>query len=456
MRMRELKLGPRCVCDFILLIDFIGRGEMVCPVLERASQQKLEAPTEYPFEPLYRPWSWALSTFGNFFVFAAIVLVGYYAIYHRRRKNLSKNGREPSVSFRRVEQGKKREGRDDVLVLGGETCFGRHLVKCLLAEGGYNVHCLDSYIPYQEDRLGDVCSYIQADICCYDDMLICTRGMKAVFHAGNLAPHHSFGKRVNFHHHNVTGTENVVRVCRENGVKRLVYTSSATVVVGKGWTQRNADETTPYPKSHGNVYRASLASAEQVVLNSNGRDGLSTCAMRLAPVIWSQNDPLIDSLLTQSMVVVDGSTHCVTAVSPEAAARAHIIADKKLKNSSDSVVGGKAYNLGNDAQIPYKDLVGTLASDDKTIWNQSQPTEISKSMMTVLAYVNYYGYKLTGTLTHSVTVSPLMMGTHTTELSFSSARAKEDLGWEDETKWQGAVSGLVKAHKAGGEAKKER
>ncbi|CAI7989872.1 3beta-hydroxysteroid-dehydrogenase/decarboxylase isoform 1 [Geodia barretti] len=428
---------------------------MVCPVLERASQQKIDAPTEYPYEPLYRPWSWVLSTFGNFFIFAAIVLVGY-ALYRRRRRKSSKNGPEPSVSFRRVDQGKKREGRDDVLVLGAETSFGRHLVKRLLADGGYNVHCLHSYIPYQEDRLRDVCSYIQADICCYDDMLLCTREVKAVFHAGNLAPRDSFGKRVDFLHHNVKGTENVVCVCRENGVKRLVYTSSAAVVVGKDWSRRNADETAPYPKSHGNVYRASLASAEQVVLDANGKDGLSTCAMRLAPVIWSENDPLIESLLTQSMLVVDGSAHSVTAVTPEAAARAHVIADKKLQSGSDSVVGGKAYNLGDNARTSYRDLVGTLSSDDKTIWSQPPPTEISKSVMTVLAYVNYYGYKLTGTLVHNVTVSPLMMDIHTTELSFSSTRAKQDLGWEEKTEWQTAVAGLVQAHKAGREGKKEQ
>ena len=428
---------------------------MGCPVLEQAKQQNLDTPTEYPYEPLYRPWSWALSTFGNFFLFAALVLVGY-SLYRRRRKSL-KNGAAPAVSYRRVHLSEEKEERDGVLVLGAQTGFGPHLVKYLLKDGSYNVHCLDSYIPYQEERLGDVCSYVQADICCYEDMLLCTRGIKAVFHAGSHAPHHSFGKQVDFHHHNVTGTENIVRVCRESGVKRLVYTSSAAVVVGKNWNQSNVDETTPYPKSHGNVYRASLATAEQVVLNSNGKDGMATCAMRLAPVIWSENDPLVDSLLTQSMLVVDGTTHSVTAVTPEAAARAHIIADKKLSSSSsDSVIGGKAYNLGSNTRIPYQDLVGTLTSDNKTIWNQPPPTEISKSVMKILAYVNYYGYRLTGTLTHSATVSPLLLDIYTTELSFSSARARQELGWEDGTKWQTAVADLVQARKAGTEGKKER
>ena len=431
-----------------------AREKMVCPMLERANQQKIERPTQYPYEPLYRPWSWALSSFGNLFLLAAIVFVGY--ALSRRRRKARKDGRAPSVSYRRVEQSVGGEERDDVLVLGAETGFGRQLVKSLISNCGYNVHCLSSYIPYEEDRLQSVCSYIQADICCYDDMLLCTRGMKAVFHAGNLAPQHSFATGVDLCHHNVTGTENVIRVCRETGVKRLVHTSSAVAVVGNNWNQENADETTPYPKSGKNVYLASLASAEQHVLNSNGRDGLATCVLRLAPVIWTEDDPLIDSLLSLSMVVVDGSTHSVTTVCPEAAAQAHIIADKKLKSTPNSVVGGKAYNLGSDTRIPYSDLVGTLASDGATIWGQTPPTQISKLFMTILAYLNYYGYKLFGAQTHSVTVSPLMLDLHTTELSFSSARAKQELGWEDKTEWRAAVASLVHTHKAGTETKKEQ
>ena len=428
---------------------------MVCPVLEQAGQQNVEAATEYPYEPLYRPLSWTLSTFSNFFLFAIVVLVGY-ALYRRRRRKGVQSGRGSCVSYRRVDQGGERDGRENILVLGGETGFGRHLVKTLLADGSYNVHCLDSYIPYQEDRFAEVCAYIQADLCCYEDMLLCVRGRKAVFHAGCLAPQHCFEKRVDFYHHNVTGTENIVRVCRERSVERLVFTSSANVVAGKKWNDKNVNETTPYPESPRNVYLGSLASAEKCVLNSNGAGGLATCVMRLAPVIWSDNDPLVDTLLSQSVLVVDANTHGVTAVDAAAAAKAHIIADKKLGNETNSVVAGKAYNLGNNTRISYKDLVGTLVSEEETIWGHSPPTEIPRYVMTILAYVNYYGYKLTGNLTHTVTISPLMVDVHTTELSFSSEQARKELGWADERGWKEAVAELVRTHKTVIESKKDQ
>ena len=427
---------------------------MVCPILEQASQQNIEAPTEYPYQTLYRPWSWALSTLSNLFLFAVVFLVSY-ALYRRRRKVLGSGGGS-TVTYRRVDVNKPREERANVLVIGAQGSFGRHLVENLLSDGGYNVHCLDSYIPYPEDRCNSVCSYIQTDTCCYEDMLLCTRGMQAVFHAGSLTPHHLLDRNTDIYHTNITGTENVVRVCRECDVKRLIYTSSATVVVGKKWNRKLADESTPSPKKHSNVYWASLATAEQLVLNSNGKDGLVTCALRLAPFTCSVNDPFTKTLLSQSTFIMKSAGHGVTLGDADSSAKAHILADKKLCSGATSGIAGNAYNLGNNTRVLYCDFVGTLASDDATIWGHQPPTEISKPLLTFLAYVNYYWYKMTGTFIVNKNLSPPLLDSHTTELSFSSERARCDLGWEDEGRWQEIVTRLVQAYHTIQETKKEQ
>ena len=425
---------------------------MVCPMLDQANQQDLQAPTEYPYQSLYRPWSWALSTLSNFFLFAVLFLVGY-AVYRRRRKSW-KNG--SSVSYRKVDIRREEEGRDNVLVIGSEGNFGSHLVKCLLSEGSYNVHCLDSFIPFKEDRNSEVCSYIQADIRSYDDILLSIRGVQAVFHAGSLTPYQSFAKKADFYHTNVTGTENIVRVCRERSVKRLIYTSSAIVVVGKKWNKQHADETVSFPKSHCNASSASLASAEQLVLRSNGKDGLATCAMRLAPVICDVNDPFMESLLTQTAFIVKNADHGVTLVDVGASAKAHILAEKKLRSGTTSIVAGKAYNLGSKTRVMFRDLIGKMASDGETVWGQPPPIEVSKWVLTLLAYINYYSYKMTGVLLVSKNLSPLLLYIHTTELTFSSTSAHRDLGWEDQAEWQEVIASLVLTHKARQENKKEQ
>lgn len=423
---------------------------MVCPVVEQANQRKFDTPTEYPYQPLYRPWSWTLSTLSNFFLFAVVVLIGY-AVYRRRRKQWGR-GRHSTVSYRKVDIKEGAEGRCNAVVIGAEGYFGKCLVECLLRDGGYNVHCLDSFIPFQEHRNSEVCSYVQADLCSHDDMLLSLRGMQAVFHAGSISSQHTF---MDFHHEVVAGTENIVRVCRECNVQRFIYTSSATVVVGKKWNRQLADESAPYPKSHCSKYSASVTAAEQLVLNSNGKDGFVTCVMRLAPIICSVNDPFVESLLTDSTFLVKNSNHGVTLVSADAGAKAHVLADKKLCGGT-SVAAGKAYNLCSEKRVLYRDLVGKLASDDETMWGQPPPMEISGWVLTLLAYVNYYCYKIAGAQLISKNISPLSLHYHTTELSFSSTRANQELGWEDQVEWQELVTSLVQRHKARQVTKKEQ
>ena len=360
------------------------------------------------------------------------------------------------MSYRKVDIKSGEKGRDNVLVIGSEGNFGSHLLKSLLSDGNYNVHCLDSFIPFKEDRNSEVCSYIQADICSYDDLLLSMRGMQIVFHAGSLTPRLSFAKKADFYHTNVTGTMNILRVCRECSVKRLIYTSSATVVVGKKWNKQHADETVSYPKSHSNASSSSLASAEQLVLQSNGKDGLVTCAMRLAPVVCDVNDPFVKSLLTQSTFIVKNASHGLTLVDVGESARAHILAEKKLRSGTTSIVAGKAYNLGGKTRVMFHDLLGKLASDDETIWGQPPPIEVSKWVLTLLAYINYYWYKISGGVLVSKNISPQLLYIHTTELTFSSTRAYRDLGWEDQTEWQEIIASLVLAHKTRQESKKEQ
>lgn len=55
---------------------------MGCPFLTHTPLP--ERPVEYPYEALYRPWSWVLSSFTNLFIFAALVGVAYM-IYKKNR-----------------------------------------------------------------------------------------------------------------------------------------------------------------------------------------------------------------------------------------------------------------------------------------------------------------------------------------------------------------------------------
>lgn len=421
---------------------------MVCPIKDQINRQKLDTAAEYPYESLYRPWSWALSSFSNLFLFAFVFIVAY--MLYRRRKQ---SGSKATVSHRRVAVREGEEGKVNVLVTGAGGCMGRHVVDCLLKDGGYNVHCLDLHIPLEHERNGEVCSYVQTDICVYDDLTISLRGMEAVFHTADTSPQD--GRR-DFNHFNVTGTENIIKACKECNVKRLIFTSTAAVVVGQNWKSENVDETTPYPERPLNVYLRSKATSERLVLEASVKDGLVTCAMRPAAILCGAHNQYVQDLLTQTMFVIKGINYGMSYVSASSAAQAHVLAEKNLRNGPTSTAAGKAYNLGSKERVLCHDLYGALASDEESIWGQPLPHEIPMWALTLIAYLNHFSYKLTGSTIIYRSLSPLFLDNFTIEQSFSSARAREELGWEESRGYKEIVQELVKEHRAKKEGKKEQ
>ncbi len=110
------------------------------------------------------------------------------------------------------------------------------------------------------------------DVCSIDSLREAVRGVDAVIHAASLIDWgHASAKLL--YDVNVVGTRNMVRVCQEEGVEILVYTSTMDVVCsGKPIT--DADETLPYPETFADEYARTKAQAEHEVLAANG----SSCA----------------------------------------------------------------------------------------------------------------------------------------------------------------------------------
>lgn len=99
----------------------------------------------------------------------------------------------------------------------------------------------------------------------------------------SLSPFHSLPQSVN-----VRGTKNVISACMRAGtVRRLVYTSTASVVID-GTDIQNGDEAMPYPRYHLDTYSASKAHAERLVIGANG--SLNGATMMLHSVILPDID----------------------------------------------------------------------------------------------------------------------------------------------------------------------
>jgi nucleoside-diphosphate-sugar epimerase len=176
------------------------------------------------------------------------------------------------------------------------------------------------------------------------------RDVDTVHHVAAVAG--LWGPWKHYYDTNVVGTENVIRGCRQAGVKRLVFTSSPSVTFA-GRDQCSVNESAPYATKWLAHYPHTKALAEKLVLEANAADGLLTCALR-PHLIWGPGDQhLIPRLLTrarkgQLRQVGDGQ-NLIDAVYIENAAQAHLLAADALVPGAAAC--GKAYFITNGQPV---------------------------------------------------------------------------------------------------------
>jgi 3beta-hydroxy-Delta5-steroid dehydrogenase / steroid Delta-isomerase len=177
-----------------------------------------------------------------------------------------------------------------VMVTGGSGFVGANLVAELLNRG-HRVRSFDrvpSPLP-DHPRL----EAMQGDICDPESVAAAVDGIDTIFHTAALIELLG-GRSVTDDYRrrsfavNVGGTENLVHAAQKAGVKRFVYTSSNSVVIG-GKAICGGDETLRYTDRFADLYTETKVAAERFVLAQNGVGGLLTCAIRPSG-IWGCGD----------------------------------------------------------------------------------------------------------------------------------------------------------------------
>lgn len=150
-----------------------------------------------------------------------------------------------------------------VLVTGGSGFLGSHIVKELFDA--------DSPVGPAEVRVLDLKKYtgneditfFQGDIRDFDLVKKACEGVDGVIHCaavvdwGTHSPQYVFDV-------NVGGTENIIKACKELGIRNMVYTSSLDAVF-TGKPLRNIDDNQPYPGRFHNMYCESKVRGELLV-----------------------------------------------------------------------------------------------------------------------------------------------------------------------------------------------
>jgi nucleoside-diphosphate-sugar epimerase len=230
------------------------------------------------------------------------------------------------------------------LVTGGGGFLGSH-IAIRLHDRGDSV-CVLGRKKYS--ALPSGIDSVQVDLRDREEVIQACENMDAVFHVGAMTG--VWGRKKDFHEINVNGTKNIIEGCHRYGVKKLIYTSSPSVVFNHN-SLENVDETIPYADSFNCEYPKSKAIAERLVINSNGERGLQTISLR-PHLIWGPGDPhlvprIIESAKENRLVQVGDGNNKVDIIYIDNAVEGHIRACDSL--GIEKNVAGKCYFL-NDGE----------------------------------------------------------------------------------------------------------
>lgn len=150
-----------------------------------------------------------------------------------------------------------------ILVTGGGGFVGRHVIERLLKRG-YEVSSFGRTAQPELEALGVTC--LRGDLADAKAIHSACAGKDAVFHVAAKAG--IWGTWDSFYEPNVVGTRNVVAACKANGIGRLIYTSTPSVVFNRQ-AFSGADETLPYGSRWLCHYAHTKAIAEAETLAAN-------------------------------------------------------------------------------------------------------------------------------------------------------------------------------------------
>ena len=244
-----------------------------------------------------------------------------------------------------------------ILVTGGGGFLGRYIVEDLLAKG----HSVSSFGRSPQPGLESMgVEVLQGDLANPEAVASACVGMDAVFHVAAKAG--IWGSRESYYSVNVMGTRNVLKACKDNGVKYLVYTSTPSVVFN-GKSFNGANESLPYGKNWLCHYAETKAIAEKEVIEAHS-NSLKICALRPHLIFGPRDSHLlprvIESVLAKRLKIIGTGNNRVDVSFVIDAASAHVNALAALINGDAC---GKVYFISQGQPVVLWDWLNRIFSE---------------------------------------------------------------------------------------------
>ena len=241
-----------------------------------------------------------------------------------------------------------------VLVTGGGGFLGAAICRKLVERGDAVTSLARNTYPAL-DAIG--VRQVAGDITSLDAVFAAAADQDAVIHVAAKAG--AWGAVEDYYAINVGGTDRVIAACSMRSVRKLVYTSTPSVVHA-GRDLEGVDESTPYATHFLAHYPATKCIAEQRVLAANSPE-LTTVALR-PHLIWGPGDnhllPRLVARARAGRLRFIGPPKLIDVTYIDNAAQAHVDALDRL--APDAACAGRAYFISQGEPIALDAMVNAL------------------------------------------------------------------------------------------------
>jgi len=243
----------------------------------------------------------------------------------------------------------------NIVVTGAGGFLGSNLAIALLSKG-HKVWNFSrrNHSQLQAQGIETICGNLHNEA----DVAAAFKGMDVVFHVASRVG--IWGEYDEYYRTNVIGTGHVIKACRANGITKLIYTSTPSVVFDGG-DICGADETKPYSQKFYNDYSATKTIAEQMVLKAND-EKLCTVSLRPHQIIGPDHPHLVPRLIHAAKLgrlkIVGSGRNLVDVTYIQNAVDAHVLAFEKL--SPQSALAGQAYFIGQERPVVLWDFINDI------------------------------------------------------------------------------------------------
>jgi len=254
-----------------------------------------------------------------------------------------------------------------ILVIGGAGFIGSFVVSELLKEPVKEVIIYDNFTRGKMENIADSLTDERCTIYPYggdiretDILDTAMQGVDYVFHLAAMWLLHCKDYPRTAFDVNIAGTFNVLEACVKNGVRKLIYSSSASVYGDAVESPMTED----HPFNNRNFYGATKISGEAMCTAYHDRYGLSVIGLRYANVYGPHQDQkavytgvipiMLNRIDTGEPITINGDgSQAYDFIYVEDTARANICALKAERDFG-------FYNVGTGVQTSIKELVNLI------------------------------------------------------------------------------------------------